>query len=182
MHDRDELAKQPSTPDELLALHKLLRSDPQRYLRIVNGWLQDDPNDFDAYFSRHFCWMKIGEARRALDDLNKSAERHTEPDAIFLMSRGMVYRHLGEYENALRDFNSADAHDPKKWETDIVFGLLFQADTYARLGDETNALATCARLPEDFWTPGIEGTPGGEKTQVADKLRIIAAAARRRQA
>lgn len=182
MGNQSEFTNEPSTPEELLAFHKLLRSDPQRYLRIVNGWLQDDPNDYDAYFSRHFGWMKIGEPRRALDDLNKVAERYSEPDAIFLMSRGMVYRHLGEYENALRDFNSADAHDPKKWETDIVFGLLFQADAYARLGDEANALATCSRLPEDFWTPGIEGTPGGDKTQVADKLRSIATAARRGQA
>jgi tetratricopeptide (TPR) repeat protein len=180
MTDHDELAKQPSTPEELLALHKVLRSDPQRYLRIVNGWLEDDPKDVDAHFSRHLGWMKIGEPLRALEDLNKMVEIGSEPDAMFLMSRGMVYRHIGEYENAREDFDRADALDPEKWEKDIVFGLLFQADTYARLGDELGALAACARLPDDFWTPGIEGTPGGSKSDVAEKLRNTARTARRR--
>jgi hypothetical protein len=55
-----------------------------------------------------------------------------------------------------------------------VFGLLFQADAHARLGNEAAALAYCARLPDDFWTPGIEGAPGGKKAQIAEELRRIA--------
>jgi len=181
MRDETESMKEPTTPEELMALHKILRADPQRYLRIVNEWIRDNPKNSDAYFSRHFAWMKIGEPRHALDDLNRVAQLGAELDPIFLMSRGMVHRHLGEYQNALQDFNRADTLDPKKWETDIVFGLLFQADSYARLGDETRALATCERMPEDFWTPGFEGAPGGSKTEVAAKLRGIAAAARQKR-
>jgi hypothetical protein len=70
----------------------------------------------------------------------------------------------------------------REWEKDIVFSLLYQADTHARLGNETAALACCARLPEDFWTPGIDGAPGGGKADIADALRRIAADARRKQA
>ena len=125
--------------------------------------------------------MQIDEPRRALDDLNRVAELKPQPEPIFLMTRASVYRHLGEYGKALDDLNQADALDRKAWETDIVFGLLFQADTYARLGDEARALTTCARLPEDFWTPGIEGAPGGNKIEVAEKLRVVAAAARARK-
>ena len=179
MNDQSEFTKEPSTPEELLAFHKLLRSDPQRYLQIVNGWLKDHPSDVDVYFSRHQGWMQIGEPQRALDDLNKSAELTPKPEPIFLMARARVHRKLGKYKKALDDLNQADALDPKAWETDVVFGLLFQADTYARLGDEARALATCARLPEDFWTPGVEDAPGGNKTEVAERLRGIAAAARR---
>jgi tetratricopeptide (TPR) repeat protein len=181
MSNQSEFTKEPSTPEELSAFHKLLHSDPQRYLRIVNGWLEDDPNDVDAYFSRYQGWMKIGEPRRALDDLNTVVKLDPEPKPILLMARARVYRHLGEYEKALQDLNQADAIDPKAWETDIVFGLLFQADTYARLGDEAHAVATCARLPEDFWTPGIEGVPRGSRSEVAEELRDIAASARRGQ-
>jgi tetratricopeptide (TPR) repeat protein len=177
--NQDEFTSEPSTPEELLAFHELLRRDPERYLRIVNGWLKDDPKNVDAYFSRHQGWMEVGEPQRALDDLKTVAELDAKPDAMFLMARAAVYRHVGEYEKALADYNQAGALDPKAWETDIVFGLLFQADTYARLGDEGHALSTCARLPEDFWTPGIRGAPGGDKTEVADKLRAVAAAARR---
>jgi tetratricopeptide (TPR) repeat protein len=168
--------KQPSTPEEVLVLHKILRSDPQRYLRIVNDWIDANPKDANAYFQRHFAWMKTGEPRRALEDLNKVIE--LDPDPVTFRSRGGVYRHLGEYERALGDFGRGEAIDPKQWEDD-VFGLYFQADTHARVGNEAAALACCARLPDVFWTPGIYGAPGGGKADIADKLRQVAADARR---
>jgi len=50
--------------------------------------------------------------------------------------------------------------------------------THARLGDEASALACCARLPDDFWTPGLQGTPAGDKARIADELVRITAGAR----
>jgi tetratricopeptide (TPR) repeat protein len=181
MSQETESIKQPTTPDELLMVHKILRSDPQRYLRIVTKWIDANPANCDAYFSRHFAWMRTGEPRRALEDLNKVIELESAPDPITLMSRGEVYRHLGEYKKAVEDFDRAEAIDPTAWEEDIVFGLLYQADTHARLGNEAAALACCARLPDDFWTPGIEGAPRGGKAEIADALRRIAADARRKR-
>jgi tetratricopeptide (TPR) repeat protein len=122
--------------------------------------------------------MKIGEPRRALDDLNKVIE--VDPTPVSFFSRGEVYRHIGEYEKALADFRRAEVIDPKDWQ-DGAFGPLFQADAYARLGNEAQALACCAHLPDDFWTPGIAGAPGGGKAEVAEKLRRIAAEARRKR-
>ncbi len=170
--------KQPNTADELLAFHKLLRSDPQQYLRIVNEWLAENPEDLEVYFSRHFAWMKIGKPQRALEDLDKVIAH--KPTFISFMSRAHVYRDLGEYEKAVEDYNRAEAIDPKEWR-DSAFGPFFQADTYARLGNEAAALACCARLPEDFWTPGFKGAPGGGKTEIADELRRRAARARRKR-
>jgi tetratricopeptide (TPR) repeat protein len=157
-------------------MHNMLRSDPQRYLRIVNEWIKENPANVHAYFDRHFGWMKIGEPWRALEDLNKVVER--DPDMSAFFSRGLVHRHLGQYQQAREDFDRGEAIDPKEWEDD-VFGLFYQADTYARLGDETAALACCERLPGDFWTPGVYGAPGGGKAEIAEKLRRIAADARR---
>jgi hypothetical protein len=68
--------------------------------------------------------------------------------------------------------------DPAKWEED-AFGLLFQADVHARLGDESAALACCARLPENFWTPGLHDAPAGDRAAVAERLKLIAAEAKR---
>jgi hypothetical protein len=65
-----------------------------------------------------------------------------------------------------------------EWE-ELAFGLLSQADCHARLGDETNALACCTRLPEDFWTPGLNNAPAGDKGAVAERLKLIAAEAKR---
>lgn len=173
-----ESMKEPSTPEEVLALHKILRSDPQRYLRIVNKWIDENPRNSHAYFERHLGWMKISKPHRALDDLNKVIE--LDPEPVAFRSRGEVHRHLGEYERALEDFGRGEALDPKQWQDD-VFGLYYQADTYARLGNEGAALACCARLPDDFWTPGIHGAPGGGKVEIADTLRRIAADARQKR-
>src|SRR5262249_31369629 len=131
--------REPETPDEILALHKLLRSDPQRYLRIVNRWIEEDPKNSSPYFSRHFVWLKLGEPQRALEDVNKVIELEPEPHPISFASRGDVYRHLGEYEKAIEDYNRAEAIDPKEWR-DSAFGPFFQADTHAQLGNEAAAL------------------------------------------
>ena len=98
------------------------------------------------------------------------------------MSRGEVHRHLGEYEKALEDCGRAEALDPEEWEKDIVFDLLYQADRYARTGNEAAALAYCERRPDDFWTPGMNNLPSDGKAEIAESLRGIAAEARRRRA
>jgi tetratricopeptide (TPR) repeat protein len=170
--------KEPTTPEEVKVLHDLLRSDPRHYLQIVNEWIAENPRNSHAYFSRHLVRMKLGEPRRALDDLNMVIQ--LDPKPIAFWTRGEVYRHVGEYKKALEDFDRAEAIDPEGWEKDIVLGLLDQADTHARLGNEAAALACCARLPDDFWTPGMNNTPSGGKAEIADKLRLIAADARRK--
>lgn len=168
--------KEPTSPEEISTLHELLRSDPQAYLRVTSDWINKNPANSQSYFDRHFAWMKIGKPRRALDDLNKAVELN--PDVAQFLFRGEVYRHLGEYAKALEDFDRGEAIDPDRWEKDIVFGLLFQADAHARLGNEAAALACCARLPDDFWTPGLNGAPSGGKGEIANKLRRMAADAR----
>jgi len=181
MRNETELVTEPTTPEELLAAHKILRTDPQRYFRIVNDWISKHPTDSHAYFSRHLAWMRVGEPQRALDDLNKVVGLDSELDPMSFWSRGLVYRHLGEYEKALEDFDRGEAINPEHWEKDIVFGLLYQADVHARLGNESAALAYSARLPNDFWTPGVYGAPGGGKAEIADALRRMAAEARRKR-
>lgn len=90
--------KQPTTPAELAALHKLLKSDPQQYLSIVNSWIDKDPTDHHPYFSRHFAWMKVGSPQKALDDLNRAIALQSNPDPMSFLARGNAYRHLGEYK------------------------------------------------------------------------------------
>jgi hypothetical protein len=48
------------------------------------------------------------------------------------------------------------------------------------VGDEASALDCCARLPDNHWTPGLDGAPAGNKAEVAAELRRIAAEARRK--
>lgn len=179
MSGTEKSLKEPTTPEETLALHNILRSDPQRYLRIVNNWINENPKNSHAYFDRHFVWMKIGQPQLALDDLNRAVE--LDPGVAAFFSRALVHRHLGQYQQARDDFDKGEAIDPKQWEDD-VFGLYYQADTHARLGNEAEAIACCARLPDDFWTPGIYGAPRGGKADVAEELRRTATNARRKRA
>jgi tetratricopeptide (TPR) repeat protein len=117
--------------------------------------------------------MKLGDPQRALDDINKTIE--LEPEPVAFTMRGEVYRFLGEYQKAVTGFAHAEALDPDDWQ-DNGFALLYQADAHAHLGNEAAALACC-----DFWTPGMNDTPPGGKAEIAQKLREIAAAARRRR-
>jgi tetratricopeptide (TPR) repeat protein len=169
--------KEPETPEEVFALYELRRADPQRFLKIVDEWLQEEPRNFRPYFDRHFLWEDLGEPRRALDDLDKVIE--LAPSQGAFCARGRIYRQLGEHANALADFRRGEAIDPKEWQ-DAAITLLYQADSHAHLGDEASALDCCARLPDDFWTPGLDGAPGGGKTEIAAELRRIAAEAGRK--
>jgi tetratricopeptide (TPR) repeat protein len=171
----NESMKEPSTAEEVRALHAILRTDPQRYLRVINSWIEANPRNAHAFWQRHLGWMKTNQPRRALEDLDRAIE--LDPEPVAFRSRGEVHRQLGEYEKALADFRCGEALDPKQWQND-AFGVYYQADVHARLGDEPTALACCARLPDDFWTPGIHGAPGGGKTEIADELRRRAAKAR----
>ncbi len=170
--------REPTTPEEVKALLRLMRSDPRHYLQIVNKWIAENPANSHAYFSRHFAWLELGEPQRAIADLDLAIQLDPKPGRFW--ARGDVYRCVGEYDKALEDFDRAEAFDPAQW-TDAAFGLVSQADCHARLGNEAAALACCERLPDDFWTGSIEGAPGGSKAEIAQQLRQIAADARRRR-
>jgi tetratricopeptide (TPR) repeat protein len=167
--------KEPTTADEVAALHDMMEADPRRYLGITNGWIADNPSSATAYFSRHRAWMSLNQPEQAHADLNRAIE--LEPSQTRFWTRGDVFRHLGKYEEARDDYARAEAIDPANWERD-AFPLIYQADVHARLGEEASALACCARLPEDFWTPGHNGLPPGGKSEIADALHRRAAAAR----
>jgi tetratricopeptide (TPR) repeat protein len=170
--------KEPTSAEEILEIQDLRRANPERYLEIVNEWLRQNPRNAQAYFRRHFVWLDFGHPQRALDDLNQVIA--LTPTLAAFYARGIVHRRLGDHEAALADFRRGGAIDPQEWE-DAGITLLDEADSHARLGNEASALHCCARLPDNFWTPGLDGAPAGGKAEVADELRRIAAEARRKR-
>lgn len=168
--------KEPTTAEEVKELHMILRKDPQKYLQIVNEWLSINPENAHALFDRHLVWMRIDEPRNALADMNAAIAIDSNP--MWYFARAEVFKHIGAYEKALDDFATSEALMSDEWD-EMGFGLLQQADCYARLGDEDNALRCCARLGDDFWTPGLNDAPAGDKIGIAARLRLIADEARR---
>jgi tetratricopeptide (TPR) repeat protein len=167
--------KAPTTPEEVLELHRLSVADPSRFIEIANDWIATNPTDAHAYFDRHFAWARMGQNQRALEDIDKSIELDPSPTA--LKARGDLHRRLGNYPLAARDYAQGEAISREQWAADAI-PLLYQADTYARMGDQPNALAYCARLPDDFWTPGHSDLPPGGKTEISAELKRHASEAR----
>jgi|SRR5579864_4790983 len=162
------------TDDKLMQNFHLLRSNPSEYLRMTDELISQDPADPDAYFSRHQAWVRLGKLEKALADLDKSLS--LEKHHVTFTARGNVLRRLGNYRAAIDDYNTSESMDPEEWKGG--FGPLLRGDCYARLGDVESALADCAALPEEHWTPGLLGLPAGTKADVIVEIKRIAALAR----
>lgn len=169
------MASNDLTPEQHKAEFNLLRTDPERYLAIANERVAQSPNDADTYFSRHFAWRALGQLNLALSDIDRSLE--LERHLVTLRVRGRLLREMGRYDEAIAAFDESEAMDPKEWVD--ASGPLFRADCYARLGKVEEALADCAKLREDHWTPGVFGTPAGNKKEVTAEIRRMALTVRR---
>lgn len=167
--------KEPTTEQELLVLHNLRRSDPQRYIQIATDWIRKNPRNADAYYGRHVAWRNLDQPNRALDDINRSIE--LEPDPISYISRAQVYRQIGDHRKALEDYSHVKSTQPVLWQEHWL-ALLYQADSYAHLGNLADALRCWELLPDNIWTPGPNGAPAGNKLEIQDALLRIAAEAR----
>jgi len=162
------------SPQELVAEHQLLWSDPAKYVAMKSEEIARNPDDHHAYFNRHQGWLRLGNLDRALADINASIALEAKP--IDYLCRGQILCRLGRYRTALEDFDRAEAPDPAEWPD--FWGPLHQADCHSRLGNEAEAMAACAKLKDDHWTPGLDGAPAGSKQEVIAEVRRRLAAFR----
>ncbi|HWE72529.1 MAG TPA: tetratricopeptide repeat protein [Stellaceae bacterium] len=160
--------------DELKRQMLILRTDPKRYLELANERILANPNNSDGYFDRYQAHFRLDQYDLALADLNEVIA--LEPHWIVYESRGNVLRALSRYQEALDDYNRAEATDTEEWRGG--FGRLYRAECHARLGNEKAALEDCAALRDDHWTPGHLGI-AGDKRQVTEEVRRIARQARK---
>ncbi|HXQ49609.1 MAG TPA: tetratricopeptide repeat protein [Stellaceae bacterium] len=152
---------------DLEAQHELLLADPERYVALKTYEVSKNPGDPYAHFCRHQGWLRLGNLDAALADINASIALEAKP--IVYLCRGQILCRLGRYRAALEDFDRAESLDPAGWPD--LWGPLHQADCHSRLGDAAEALAACAKLKEDHWTPGLDGAPAGSKQDVIAEVR-----------
>jgi len=165
------------TADDLTERFDLLQSEPEKYLALCNEYVRQHPSDSHGYFSRHQVWERLGRSDMAIRDLNGSLDIEEHPAT--LCARGILLGKAGQYGEAIKDFNRLEELDPKGFAP--CGAALFRANCHARLGNEEAALADCALLPDDHWTPNLFGAPGGTKAEIAARLREIVEEARQSQ-
>ncbi len=165
------------TKDQLSQNFDLLRTAPQKYLAMAEEFVRANPDQPDGYWYRYHAFDSLGCHELALADLNKVLSY--EQQWILYEVRGNALRALGRYQEALDDYNKAEAIDPEGWYGG--FGRLFRAECLARSGDEEAALADCAQLRDDHWTPGLLGAPAGNKNEVIAEVRRLVAEARQKR-
>jgi len=164
------------TDEKRMQNFRLLQSNPSEYLEMTDDLVRQNPTDPDAYFSRHQAWIRLGKPECALADLDKSLS--LQKHYVTFRARGNVLRRMGNYRAAIDDYNTSEAMNPNAWTGG--FGPLFRAECYGRLGDVESALADCATLPEEHWTPGLLGAPAGTKADVIAEIKRVAALARQK--
>jgi tetratricopeptide (TPR) repeat protein len=162
--------------EELLRQHREFWKHPEKWLAHAEECVRKNPSDSQAYFARCQAWERLGRLDLALQDLNTSIA--LEPKEVSFMSRGEILRDLGRYEEALEDFQRSEAMDGENWKNN--FGPLLRADCYARLGNETAAMASLSDLRDDYWTPGFLGFPAGGKSAMAEEIHRRANAAKQK--
>ena len=169
--DNDEMSQ-----EEIDYKFQFYRTDPQKFWELTNQRVEQHPDSSRAYFGRHQAWARLGRLDLALSDLDKSLDLEDHNGTH--EARGNILRRLGRYREAIDAYNRAEQMDPIDWRGG--FGPLYRADCHAQLGDEAAALADCATMPDDHWTPGMYDVPAGNKEEVAAELSRRAAAARAR--
>ncbi|HWK46204.1 MAG TPA: tetratricopeptide repeat protein [Stellaceae bacterium] len=145
----------------------LSKEDPDKAMNICREFIIKYPESPYGYSERHHLHLKKGELREALADCNRVIQLGPHEKGGFF-ARGEVHRKMGDYQKAIDDYDHAFELDHEGWYGSM--GLLSRLDCHARLGNREQALADCARLTDDFWTPGVFGLPAGNRADVTAKV------------
>jgi len=151
---------------------QLLLTHPEQYLRIADDTIRQYPDDPRGYLDCVIYWMDFEQYDCALCDIDHALALGA--GTMTRYRRGVVLRCLGRYQEAIDEFNRVEAEEPR------VYSPLLEIDRatcHARLGNLEAALAECARVPDDFCMPGLDGALGGTKSQIIETARRLAAEA-----
>jgi len=100
--------------EELIRLHNIYRSDPRKYVSLMDERIKKDPDDSTLYSQRHDGWRKLMEWDKALSDINRSIELRPHP--VTLVKRGNLHAEFGEHAEALNDYARAERlTTPEPW-------------------------------------------------------------------
>ncbi len=91
-------------------------------------------------------------------------------------SRADLLYEIGDYAAAIPDFTRSAEIDHEQAIGAVNF--LYRADCHRRLGNLAEAMADCARIPDDYDFPGFLGYPNGSKRHLLAEIARDRATAR----
>ena len=150
----------PQHLDEVRALCAAQHYDDA--LKLCAEFIVEHPDHPHGYHMRAIVHVLMGEPERALADRDKVvALCPQEPGAY--MARADDHLRLGNFANAAADLDRAEKFDDGHYWPMIP---LLRAHCRARLGSLDQALADCARVPDDYLLPGFEADMPRSKREV----------------
>jgi tetratricopeptide (TPR) repeat protein len=135
-------------------------------LAICQREIASRPNEPSGY--RHAASVlqqmdRHAEARPFRDKVVELA-----PDAMSYYSRADLLYEMGEYAAAIPDFTRSAELDREQALGAANF--LYRADCHRRLGNLAEAIADCARIPDDYDFPGFLGYRNGSKSHLLAEI------------
>lgn len=140
-------------------------------LALCGRFIAEHPDHPHGYHMRALARVLLGERRLALPDRDRVvALRPREPGAF--MARAEDHLRLGDFAAAAADLDRAETLDDGHYWPMIP---LLRGHCRARLGRFDEALADCARVPEDYLLPGFGAAAPGSARQLRAEIATLRA-------
>lgn len=100
------MAALPLQAQDFSVCHSLRGDDYEEIVEACTELLESDPQNIDAYFSRAYAHVELGNYEEAIIDYTKLLLMRPK-EAFAYNNRGIAYLQLEEFEAAISDFNRA---------------------------------------------------------------------------
>jgi len=153
-------ARDPSLANAYIALARLRWIRPKDRIDPLAKAILEAPNLPLPYLDRGRALSELGKDREALNDFDKFLS--LGPTATGLLSRGLCYLKLKDYEGAARDFRAALEQNPKDLQTHVNLAL-----TMLIIGRHADAKFECEKALD------LDPTNQGAKLMLAHVLARV---------
>lgn len=141
----------------------------QEALKLCAEFIAEHPDHPFGYHMRAAVHVVMGEPNLALADRDKVVSLCPQEPGAY-MARADDHLRLGDFAAAAGDLDRAEKFDNGHYWPMIP---LLRAHCLAQAGRLDDALADCARVPDDYLLPGFGGDVPQSKQQVMAEIEAL---------
>ncbi len=121
----------------------------QQKIQLLTGIVSKDPTNRNAWVELGHSYFDSGQSMQAIDAYDKALELdRIDPDV--LTDQGIMYRRVGWFDKAIKNFTKANEQNPKHPQSLYNLGLVYRDD----LQDKAKA--------KEAWTKYLDIAPAGD--------------------